>query len=945
MSNDFGAALLGRAIALLRDGQWRDAEVLADLHLMRRPDDADGWHVAGLVRLAADDSAGAAAALIRAVALDPAFAPLHLNLGTALQRLGRADSAGPAFLRALVLSPGLPEAANGLGQLLGERGRPESGRALLVQALAARPDFAEAWHNLGRVLAEMDQFDRAVAAVARACRLAPGLPESYTTWGALLLRRRDFAVAARMLERGVALLPQRPETYSNLGLAYRESGHPAAALAAFVRASTLAPTWVLGLRNRAAALLAAGHGAEAEAMLRRAVALAPEQPAAYGELADQLRLRDDPHHILAMLARGLACAPDAPDMVLAYGSALGDYGREAEAVEVLERAAASRPDHMVAHNNLGLVLGRLGFSAQAVAAFDRAASLEPAVAGIHNNRGILFIRLRRWAEAERSFERALRIDPTRTDAWNNLGLMLVNLRRWQEAVFAYHQTLRLEPWNSLALYCLAGIHREVHQYEPAVEYGRRSIAVNPGDPYPYNSLAIVLMESGLIEQAEIVFRQALKLAAGRSPTFHSNYLFCLAYDCHLSAAAAAADHAAWDRLYAPVRPGPGHDNTRDPARRLKVGYVSPDFRWHSVAFFAEPLMAGHNRDAVEVHAYSLVPLDDSKTTELRGLVDHWRDIAALSDREVVDLIRADGIDILVDLAGHTAYNRMPVFACRPAPVQVTWCGYPTSTGLTAMAARLTDSRADPPGAADALASEALVRLDPVFLCYLPPRVVPAIAPPPSPAAGYVTFGSFSNLAKLSAPTLAAWAAVLRAVPTARLCLKARALSAASVRGRIADSFAEAGIDPARIEFIAYTETGEQHLALYAGIDVALDTFPYNGTTTTCEALWMGVPVVTVAGDRHAARVGFSLLASVGLADLVADSPDHYVRLAVELAADEARRAALRGGLRARLAGSPLCDRAGFVARVEAAYRDLWRGWCEGPPTASLEPPRTVRLGE
>jgi predicted O-linked N-acetylglucosamine transferase (SPINDLY family) len=303
----------------------------------------------------------------------------------------------------------------------------------------------------------------------------------------------------------------------------------------------------------------------------------------------------------------------------------------------------------------------------------------------------------------------------------------------------------------------------------------------------------------------------------------------------------------------------------------------------------------------------------------------------MNDDQLAAQIREDGIDILVDLAGHTSGHRLGAFARKPAPLQVSWLGYPDTTGLSAIDYRLTDSIVDPPGAADGFSSERLVRLPDGFHCYTPSDAAPDVAPLPAEKNGFVTFGSFNNLSKVNRGVLDAWADVLGRISGSRLVLKSRWLHMPEVCERIRKLLEQRGVARDRIELVAKLPTSAEHLALYGDIDIALDTFPYNGATTTCEALWMGVPVVTLAGDRHAARLGASMLSRVGLEGLVADRPQDYVEAATRLATDLPALARLRADLRGRVAASPLCDGPGFTRQLEAAFRTMWREWCARGP--------------
>src|SRR5262249_23793600 len=437
---------------------------------------------------------------------------------------------------------------------------------------------------------------------------------------------------------------------------------------------------------------------------------------------------------------------------------------------------------------------------------------------------------------------------------------------------------------------------------------------------------VLLKESGRLAESLAVHRHTVELDP-RLPAGRSNLLYTLNYDETVSRDALYAEHVAWGNSVRFPIGGSRFANAPDPARRLRIGYVSGDFRHHSVAFFFAPLLDARGRTAVEVFLYSNDARADRMTAWLRERADHWVPIHHLSDELAAARIREDAIDILVDLSGHTSHNRMMLFARKPAPLAVTWLGYPNTTGLPAIDYRFTDAVADPPGEADRLHTERLVRLARGFLCYRAPDDAGSVAPLPALGAGHVTFGSFNNVAKLSPATIALWARLLREVSGSRLLLKASQFKDRGTRERIAAAFAAAGIDRKRVTVLPPQATTAEHLAAYGRVDIALDPLPYNGTATTCEALWMGGPVATLRGERHAARVGASILTARGLEDLIAQTPDEYVATAVKLARERDALAMLRAGLRERMRASPLCDGAGFARAIEGAYRAMWRDWC------------------
>jgi predicted O-linked N-acetylglucosamine transferase (SPINDLY family) len=468
--------------------------------------------------------------------------------------------------------------------------------------------------------------------------------------------------------------------------------------------------------------------------------------------------------------------------------------------------------------------------------------------------GVQHYQAGRLAETEACLRRVLAAQPNNARAHSNLGVVLRGQGRLEEAVAAYRRAIGIKP-------DLAELH--------------------------YN-LGNALQDQCKLDKAVAALRQAI----GTKPDFaqaHSNLLLCLNYDDKSTADRLFAAHREWDERHGREISRPtAYTNDREVGRRLKIGYVSPDFRSHSVAYFVEPLLKGHDWQAVEAFCYAEVKRPDTVTGNLQRLADHWLTTVGLSDDELAERIRADGIDILVDLAGHTANNRLRVFSRKPAPVQVTWLGYPNTTGLEAIDYRLVDAVTDPVGEADAWASETLVRLEGGFLCYGALKDAPEPTFPPCLETGTVTFGSFNNPAKVSAATFDVWATLLFQLPEARLLLKGAPFADAATCALFLARLGELGVAAERIKLMAWQPRTAAHLALYHRVDIALDPFPYNGTATTCEALWMGVPVVTLRGDRHAARVGASLLTQIEFTDLIANSVEEYVEIALALAGDSAR---------------------------------------------------------
>jgi predicted O-linked N-acetylglucosamine transferase (SPINDLY family) len=622
-----------------------------------------------------------------------------------------------------------------------------------------------------------------------------------------------------------------------------------------------------------------------------------------------------------------AMAPPEAVELLAAGAAHHRAGRLPQAETCYRQVLAVHPEHAEALHLMGVIAHQCGRHELAVELIGRAIERNDKSPSYFCNLGDALRELGRLEEAAAACRCAIHMQPAFAEAYSNLGLALKGQGKFDDAIAACREAIRLKPTLAMAHYNLGNALLELGKVEESIAAYHQAVRFDPGSPKAHCNLAAGLVDRGNFDEAIAAYRKAISL----KPDFvdaSSNLLLAMNCSEGFSRAEVFEAHRAWNDRHGKA-PTAVHPNNRSAGRRLKIGYVSPDFRLHSVAHFLEPLLRNHDRNEVEVFCYAEVSCPDAVTSRFKELADHWFTTVGMSNEALAQGIRQHGIDILVDLAGHTGKNRLPVFARKPAPVQVTWLGYPNTTGLEAMDYRLVDAVTDPEGDADAFASETLVRLSGGFLCYGARDNAPAPATTPCLATGFVTFGSFNNPAKLSGATLDVWARLLTRLPTARLLLKGKPFAEAATRAIYLDRLAERGIAADRIELVGWLPERE-HFALYDRVDVALDPFPYNGTTTTCEALWMGVPVVTLRGDRHAGRVGASLLTQIGLSDLIADSTEAYVETAVALTSDPARLCELRQSLRPRMAASPLCDAPAFARKIEAAYRTMWQRWCETP---------------
>jgi len=490
------------------------------------------------------------------------------------------------------------------------------------------------------------------------------------------------------------------------------------------------------------------------------------------------------------------------------------------------------------------------------------------------------------------------------------------------------QVLDREPRNALGVHLLGLAAYRMRDLKRAVELAEQSVSLQPGNAEFLANLGFFYSDLGRVRDAVVTLRKALKIDP-QSRIARSSLLFCMTFLDDVTAAELHTEHVAWAKMHAdPLRAlARPHANSRDPERLLRVGYVSADFRRHAVSYFIEPVLARHDRNQARVHCYYNGAAADDATARLRACADVWRDISRLDDDAAAELIRADGIDILVDLSGHLRGNRLLVFARKPAPLQITWLGYLQTTGMRAMDYKLTDALTDPPGEADRRHTEALLRQPHCQWCYQPPADAPGVNALPALAAGAVTFGSFNRIMKISPHTVRLWARILRELPDARL--RIMGVPTPDSGDRLSAQFDREGVSAARIELRPPLQS-EAYWNAYQDVDIALDTFPYNGATTTCEGLWMGVPSVSRSGTLGTQRSGASLLGAVGLAHLAATSDDGYVAAALRLAGDSGALSLLRARLREDMRRSPLMDAAQFVCDLEANYRAAWRRWCALP---------------
>ena len=608
-------------------------------------------------------------------------------------------------------------------------------------------------------------------------------------------------------------------------------------------------------------------------------------------------------------------------------AALQQAGRRDEATAAYQRLIALKPDHWPAMNVLGNLLANAGRLEEAMTTYRRLIELRPDHAPARSNLAAALAENGSPDEASANARRALELRPDYPEALINLGNALAAKGQTEEAIECYRRAIELLPGLPDAHYNLGNALRDIRDLDGAIASYRKALLLRPEYPQAHANLAGVLRETGRVDEAIAQCRQALAIVP--TPTVAASLIYTLYFDPGADAAAIRDAQEQWSDafarpLMANIRP---HPNDRSPERRLRVGYVSPDFRDHVIGRNVLPLLREHGHGEFEIFCYSGVRSLDEMTEEFRRRADQWRDISRIGDERLVDLVRSDRIDILVDLTLHLSGSRLLAFAAKPAPVQVTFAGYPAATGLATMDWRLSDPHLDPSEAGDGDYVEKTFRLPHTFWCYEPDGNAPEVGPPPALAAGHVTFGCLNNFAKVNPAVIRLWSRVLASVPGSRLLLLC---PQGEHRASLVVAFQDQGVEAERMELV---EPGPrpQYLGHYQRIDIGLDTFPYNGHTTSLDAFWMGVPVVTLVGVAPVGRAGWSQLSNLGLRELAADTQDQYVALAAALATDLPRLAQLRSTLRQRMLSSPLTDARQFARGIEAAFRDMWRVWCRAAP--------------
>jgi predicted O-linked N-acetylglucosamine transferase (SPINDLY family) len=807
-----------------------------------------------------------------------------------------------------------------------QRGQWQQAEKLYLQVLQVQPDQVDALHLLAAIAGQTGRQSQAIDYLQAVLRLKPGLASAHNNLGNVFITLGKLPEAVASFREAVRRQPDFAVAHNNLGNALRQQGQLGDALASLQQAIRIKPDYAQAHFNLGIAWLAQEKHAEAQASFQQAVRHKPNYAEAHYYLGNELLHEGKPAEAAGRFQEALRLKADYAEAQLSLGIALKTQGKLADAVSHFQLAVRLNPGNVDAHISLGAALAEQRRLPEAVASFREAVRIQPEMAAAHNNLGNALREQGQLDEAEACLRQALRIEPEYAEAHYNLGIVLGRQLRLDDALASYQQAIRINPEFVDAHLNAGNALRDQGRLDDAIAAYRAALRVKPDSADAENNLGNVLKDEGLLDEAVAAYRAALRFKPDATH-MHSNLVMTLHYHPSYDAKAIYEECRSWNRQHAEhlkdlIQP---HANHRDPERRLRIGYVSPNFGEHVDSFFTIPLLSSHDHRQFEIFCYSDVARPDALTQRLRGYADAWRDTLDLSDQQLADMIRNDQIDILIDLKLHTARNRLLVFARKPAPVQVSWLGCPATTGLTTIDYRLSDPYLDPPGLFDRFYSEQTIRLPDTFWCYdplveqpLPVNDLPALK------TGTVTVGCLNNFCKINDGCLALWAKVLHAVPQARLLLRA---PRGQARERVLAVLEQNGIAATRVEFAA-KQPRLDYLKLHHQIDFCLDPIPCNGHTTSLDAFWMGVPTITLVSTQTAfGRAGWSQLCNLSLKELAAQTPEEYVALAAGLAADLPRLKKLRSTLRDRMQHSPLMDDNRFARGMEEAYRHMWRKWC------------------
>ena len=810
-----------------------------------------------------------------------------LNTAINFHQQGKLEQAIAIYQQILNINPHHLDALSNLGVAYKKLGRIEEAISCYRQVLQIDEQKVEIWFNLGNTLQQQNQNEEAEHCYREAIRIKADFGYPYFNLAKLLQEQELYLEAKENYQQAIKLIPNLASAHTNLGNVLKMLGDIEGAIIQHQQAIVKQPNYAEAYYNLGNVFRDQTEYQQALTAYQKALQLKPQFAQAWLNIGGVYEKLDQLADACKAISQAIAIQPDYSEAYLSLAKIYQQQGNEQEVVKLLQTACQQQPDDASIVVELAIALQQQNCLSEAISRLESFLQSHPDNALIHCSLGSLYNDIGHYHLSITHLKKAIALEPNSAAAHTNLGYALIQVSSLGEGIYHCQKAIELNPQLEVA----------------------------------HLNLGFALKNQGKSTEAIASFRSALEIKPDFLPA-QCNLLYSLNYDSAYSPEEIAQAHFDWGKMINSTTSINIPAQPKNKKNKIRVGYVSPDFKQHSVAYFIEPILRHHNQDDFAIYCYANVSQPDAVTKHLQQYADYWRNIYGIDDQQVCQQIKQDQIDILVDLAGHTGQNRLPLFALKPAPIQITYIGYPNTTGLETMDYRFTDEIADPFEVSDAYYSEKLIRLPNCVLCYQPPTDLPPVNELPAKTLNVFTFGSFNNLPKLTPEVIAVWSKILQQVPKSRLILKVRWFDDPHTCDRFHRLFAEQGIEPRRVKLIGKIDNPNHHLAFYGNIDIALDPFPYNGTTTTCEALMMGIPTLTMTGNIHASKVGSSLLNTVGLPEWVATSSEEYIDKAIHFANDWELLTNIRKSLRQQMLDSALCNASNHTQNIEETYSKL-----------------------
>jgi protein O-GlcNAc transferase len=852
--------------------------------------------------------------------------------GIALHQSGQLAQAQAIYESILQSEPGHADALHYLGVIALQSGDSHRAAALIGQAIAVNPSNYGYYMNHGSAFKQVGELEAALSSFDKAIALRPEIADAHVMRGNTLQDLQQFDAALASFDTALSIAPNDSMVCYNRGNALMQLGRHDSAIASFDQAIAIEPQFAEAWINRGLALQTLVQLDAALASFDKAIAIKPQIAEVHFNRAGVLRTLGQLDAAVASLDSAIAIRTDFAAAYFQRGVALQELHQLDAAITSYDAAITYHPDYAEAYANRGVAQHAAHAWDAALASYGNALRLNPKHAPTHLNRGLALHALKQWGEALDNFNTAIALQPDFEDAHCSRGRTLIELGQLEEALTSFETSIKLAPALADAHYNRGVVLQKLRRLAASEDSYREALRHNPQLSDAHHNLATQLQSRGDISGAQACYRSAFAHDPSRADS-HAALLYCLSSDVHVDAITLFKEQLNFgEHFEGPLRKNwQAHTNSPVPGRALKVGIVSADLYNHAIATFLEPLLQPLSAyPHYSFHAYYNNTVQDAVNARLKTYFSCWSDVATMSDDALAQKIRDDGIDILIDLSGHTGMHRLLTFARKPAPIQITWMGFPGTTGLQSMDYYLTDRHFFPPGTFDHLFTEKLVYL-PGSAPFLPSPEAPAVNALPALRNGYLTFGSFNKLKKFSPEVVALWAQVLRSQPDARMLIGGME---SQENPTITAWFAKEGIDNERLQFFPVSDLGT-YLKLHHLVDICLDTFPYSGGTTTMHALWMGVPTLTLSGSTPVSRTTSSAMGHLGLQSFCADTSQEFVDIGLNSANRLEELASIRANMREKFAATALGQPATIASGVDRALRTMWNRWCNQLPPVSF----------